>query len=301
MNINKKLNTSRIARLRAVSQLYTFLHILNSSNDKLWNALVQIILRNTKFNNALPLPFKILSHTSLVLCPQAPILVKNIKKASSASRLIHSIVKLLICPRISLYAGQCAALYPGTKRVNKVVLYVLCWRSIRDYFNVSFGKSHKMTFFCFFSELRDLKYSHRPVLACSSICILIIIQLIHVLPLPVFQVFCHLYNSSNSIHPTCHWDNFIYLSISIIFVHLRRNVNELEALSFSKMLHARHHADGGIVFRILTGIINKGGFPTLDHISTSLPEEVHIRRKDKKNFEERRGWHSTNSRCWRLL
>ena len=101
-------------------------------------------------------------------------------------------------------------------------------------------------------------------------------------PLPVFQVFCHLYNSSNCIYPTCHKDNFIYLSISIISVHLSRNVNELEALSLSKMLHARHHADGGIVFRILTGIINKGGFPTLDHISEAFQKKFISEEKIKK-------------------
>ena len=38
--------------------------------------------------------------------------------------------------------------------------------------------------------------------------------------------------------------------MSIIFFHLSRNVNELEALSLDKMLHARHHTDGGIVFRL---------------------------------------------------
>ena len=67
------------------------------------------------------------------------------------------------------------------------------------------------------------------------------------------------------------------------------------------MLHVRYHADGGIVFRILTAIINIGSTPTLDHMLTSLPEEVQIRKEDKENFEERRKWNSTSFGGWLLL
>ena len=72
--------------------------------------------------------------------------------------------------------------------------------------------------------------------------------------------------------------------MSIIFVHLIRIVNEVRTLHEFQQNDAcaRYHTDGGIVFTILTGIINIGCVPTLGHLLTSPKEEVQIKRGKEK-------------------